>query len=151
MDFQKLRQKDVAKAFAVSARTVQNWTDAGLPRNGDGSYSLPDCIAWRTRAQVAEAGELDPVAERARRDSEAADKLALENAQTRGEVARLSVIERELSALFSDLRTNALALPSKVAPQLAGLEPVQMARILEDAVRALLTELAEYQPGHATN
>jgi phage terminase Nu1 subunit (DNA packaging protein) len=45
-DFRNLKQREVAAAFGVTPKTVQNWTKRGLPRLDEGGYSLPACILW---------------------------------------------------------------------------------------------------------
>ncbi len=91
--------------------------------------------------------ELDPAKERARKDKEAADKLALENAETRGDLARVSVMAREVATLLGDHRQNALSVPTKLAPILVGLDADRIRSKLEDAVYELLGDLADYRPG----
>jgi len=98
-------------------------------------------------ARAPDGDELDPAKERARRDKEAADKLALENAETRGDIARVSVMVQEVGAMLADHRQNALGIPSKLAPALAGLDAANIKERLTDAVYQLLNDLADYQPG----
>lgn len=90
---------------------------------------------------------LDAEQERARRDKEAADKLALENAETRGDIARVSVMVREVGSMLADHRQRALGIPSKLAPMLVGLTAPGIQIKLEDAIYELLGDLADYRPG----
>lgn len=46
MDFKALSQKQAAEALGVSTRSLRNWGLEGLPRNGDGTYSLPNVFTW---------------------------------------------------------------------------------------------------------
>lgn len=87
MDFHRLKQKDVAQAFGKSARTIQTWSDEGMPRNADDSYDLPVCIEWRERGTV---GDLDPAQESARKNAAIADKTEMEIAVRAGELMAIS-------------------------------------------------------------
>lgn len=44
VDFCSLSRADLARAFGVSAQATNKWD---CPRNDDGSFSLPDVIAWK--------------------------------------------------------------------------------------------------------
>jgi hypothetical protein len=46
IDFSRLTQREVAEAFDVTSRTVRYWTQAGLPRNADGTYGLKRACEW---------------------------------------------------------------------------------------------------------
>ena len=70
------------------------------------------------RALMGFDQQLDANKERARKDKEAADKLALDNAERRGDLARISTMEGELAGVVSNLRRNALSLPSTMASAL---------------------------------
>lgn len=147
MDINALSQQAAATLLSTTPRSLRDWEKAGdgIPRNADGSYPGPALVAWYVARQSGD--ELDAVKERARKDKEAADKLALENAETRGDVARISTMESELSTLFADHRSNALALPNKLAPALVGLNADQIRERIESSVYELLGDLADYRPG----
>jgi hypothetical protein len=153
MDLSALTQLQTAALLSVTPRTLRDWEKAGRgpPRNSDGTYPGPAVVAWEVgRHRPGLEDDLDGEQERARKDKEQADKLALENAETRGDVARVSVIERELSAVFADLRANGLAGPNKLAPILVGLNADQIRDRLESWVYELLGDLASYRPGTRT-
>ena len=48
-------QGEIAKAFKVSIRTVQNWVRDGMPKTPEGFYDLTEVQAWRflKNSQVA--------------------------------------------------------------------------------------------------
>lgn len=142
-----LTQQEAATLLSVTARSLRDWENAaeGVPRNTDGTYPGPALFAWYLARQAGDA--LDALKERARKDREHADKLALENAETRGDVARISVMEEEVGSLLSDHRTNMLGFPSKAAPLLVGLNADQIRDRLESGVHELLGDLADYRPG----
>lgn len=71
---------------------------ASLQPLSGGKYPLQAGI---TAVQGARAPVLDAQYERARKDKESADKLSLENAATRGELAPVSEMKEVLSACIS--------------------------------------------------
>lgn len=150
MDLNALSQQAAAALLSTTPRSLRDWEKGGegIPRNPDGSYPGPALVAWYVSRQSGD--ELDAVKERARKDKESADKLALENAETRGDVARISKMETELAALYGDHRSNALALPNKLAPALVGLNADQIRDRIEASVYELLGDLADYRPGTRT-
>jgi hypothetical protein len=147
VNIHSLNQKQAAALLSTTPRSLRDWEAAGqgLPRNPDGTYPGPALVAWYVARETGE--ELDPSRERARKDKEAADKLAMENAETRGDLGRVSVMEREIASLLADHRQNALALPTKLAPALKGLDEERIRARIEDAVYELLGDLADYRPG----
>jgi hypothetical protein len=154
MDLSALTQLQTAALLSVTPRTLRDWEKAGRgpPRNPDGTYPGPAVVAWEvSRHRPGLEDDLDGEQERARKDKEQADKLALENAETRGDVARVSVMERELSALFGDHRSNVLAGPSRLAPQLVGLNAAQIRDRLESWAYEVLGDLASYRPGRRSS
>ena len=51
VNFECLNQVQLAAAHGVSDKTVRRWQkDGKLPRNRDGTYSLPLTIQWRMHA-----------------------------------------------------------------------------------------------------
>lgn len=148
------RLKETAHFWALqldeSDKTVRRALDGVMP-DGHRSKNQPTYyLATVWAAMNGLSDELDANRERARKDKETADKLALQNAETRSDVARVSVIERELGMLFADHRSNALGLPSKLAPRMVGLNADQIREIVEGAVYELLGGLADYRPSHGT-
>lgn len=146
MELHALTQQAAATLLGVTPRSLRDWEQAGdgIPRNADGSYPGPALVAWYIARQSGDV--LDAMKERARKDSEHADSIALKNAETRGDIARISVMEEEVGSLLSDHRTNMLGFPSKAAPQLVGLNADQIRDRLESGVHELLGDLADYRP-----
>src|SRR5689334_16601782 len=76
------------------ARALSSTQPEGKTSNYDGWYMLTAlrALGWiKGRAAGAEA-DLDPAQERARKDKELADKTALQNAVTRGELFSGAVV-----------------------------------------------------------
>lgn len=141
-DIRRLKQQTAAELLGVTARTLRDWTDA--PRNADGSYDGPALVAWLVQRHGG--SDLDPVHERARRDKEQADRLALENRLRRGEVAPLAEVARAWEAVLQACRLRLLRLPTDCA---AAVPPDQAATVqatVRNGVHEALRELSEYEP-----
>jgi hypothetical protein len=142
MDFSRLNQKQLAKAFGKSARTIQTWTDQGMPRNGDDSYSLPDCSAWSNRPSDSDFDD-----QRERLAAAQAEKVETENAVRRGQLAVVADFDRVQADHVAAARARLLSMATKLAPQLTGIsEPNVIAAAVRAEVTAALAELAEYEP-----
>jgi len=118
--------EEFAEMVRVTPKTVNLWIRSGMPVASTGSQGrgngsridLKAAVTWYF-LENAEAVELNR--QRSRLAREQADAKALENAASRQDLVPLSMIEREFSGLLAEIRTNALAIPSKVAPELEGL------------------------------
>jgi phage terminase Nu1 subunit (DNA packaging protein) len=168
-------QRATARFLGISARAFSEWPI--IPRDRSGRESLyywPEVQAERDRRllerekvplqlRIAElekqlelagvdvdggdTSALDLDAERARLAAEQADKIAMENAITRGEVAYLPDVAEEQGRVFEMIRAKALALPTKCAA-LANAENPNLARdVIEREVLELLSEIAAAELG----
>ncbi len=145
---------EIATLFRVTPEAVRKWTHAGLPvekrgKRGRGSnktqISLRATVEWYF-SENYERLELDRA--RTRHSGEQADKLALENAERRGELGELSVWQKELEKFLSELRTALLGLPTKVAPRLDG-DINQRKDRLEQEVHEVLRSVSAYKSADA--
>ena len=135
-----------AEQLQVSDKEVRKALEGREP-DGSRGETQPTWFLTTVFAALSGMESLDGSKERARKDKEAADKLALENAETRGDLAPISIMEDEVASLLGDHRTNVLGLPSKAAPLLVGLNADQIRERLEGFVFELLGDLADYRPG----
>ena len=88
-------------------------------------------------------GLLNPIQERARKDSELADKAALENQLRRGELIETAIIGDKWSEILMRVRSRLLRLPWSLSPLLIGVDDVVKIQItIEEQIRDALTELA---------
>jgi len=94
---------------------------------------------------------LDPVQEKARRDKEAADKLSMENAVRRGELARRADVVRFWSDCQAAARAKFLGIAPKLAPRLVNIgDPNVIAAAIRAEACAALAEFADYEPGEGS-
>ncbi len=120
--------------------------DGVLPRTPEKKFPLKPSI--RAYAEYLRKGQIgrastnpDLNAEKLRLAREQADKLAIANAATRGEMVALSDVEREWIALAIDLRARLLAVSPRVASAL-GLDRAIAARI-DSELRDCLEGIAD--------
>lgn len=112
---------------------IKRAADAGL--EGD---KRPTGTYWKAAELLAAvyempAGKLDATQERARRDKESADKLAMENERTRGELVAVEDVERVWTDIAAAIRAVLLALPVRIAQVALGAGSM---REIENAARA---------------
>ena len=86
-------------------------------------------------------GKLDGEFEKARKDKELADRTALQNAVTRGELVAIEEVGKQVEREYAVVRERLLGIPGKLG---ADLTPKQVARI-EAEIRDALEEL--HDPG----
>lgn len=145
--------EDIAQLFGVTEKAVRDWIGLGMPvevrgKQGRGEktqISLRSAVEWYF-SENFEKLELDR--QRTRLAEEQADKLALENAERRGELVELSIWQLELESFLSELRAALLSLPVKLAPRLDG-DVNQRKDRLESSVHEFLRTVAAYKPGKA--
>ncbi len=155
MDLLKLSRKNLAKGFAVDVRTISRWHQSGMPRNDDGSYNLPECIAWKIE-QVQE----DILPENA--ETEESQKWLTAFRRERAKLARLDRQEKEKKLLPADqvvsawsqfitaARARLLGVRSKVAPLIIEYLPDLDEResvlgLIDSNVKEALTDLSKFE------
>ena len=145
------KRTHAAEFFKCSLPTIDAWIRNGCPvkernaRGGVGMLNLSDMTRWKI-AQSQNRTQ-DPIAERARRDSEAADKLALENARTRGEIVAADTVTSSWVGIMSEVRARLLSLPTSLAPQVIGATTEEARALIEAALYDALLSLADGTPG----
>ena len=132
-------KKAAAEFFGVSVQALDGWFTAGCPvaqRDGQGRITkvdLAEMARWRIdRAATDNGNELDR--ERTRLTKAQADKTELELAELRAELVRAPLIEQHWQAMVAAMRAKVVAIPSKVAPQVAGPDDLNRVQELMQAV-----------------
>lgn len=123
-----LKIEDLAALWGVSSRAMREWlsdqrpAQTGTGRRGSPNlYTVPQVAALRYGVGGTGTNDqrLDLEQERARQAHETANKLALENALTRGEVAPIQHFETEIESYTRQLA----ALLDGITPNLRRLLP----------------------------
>ena len=68
----------------------------------------------------------------------------MQNARIRGDLVSLAVVEKLLGQAVMNIRTNALALPSKVAAALENRSAAEIRAALDREIRRLLEHIASF-------
>lgn len=132
-------KRAAAEFFLVSVQALDGWFTAGCPvaqRDPQGRITkvdLAEMARWRIDRAAADNGnELDR--ERTRLTKAQADKTELEVAELRAELVRAPLIEQHWQAMVAAMRAKVVAIPSKVAPQVAGPDDLNRVQELMQAV-----------------
>ena len=107
------------------------------------------------RAELAELdagdgpseGDLDLDAERARLAAEQADKIAMENAEKRGELMHRDHVLTMMGKSLTAFRARVLAAAAKLAPRANPGNPNLAREHIDRELSAALAELANFDPG----
>lgn len=127
MNFQSLTLTECAAALGVKTDTLKKWHANGCPGEKQGSvwkFDTAKVFDWkieRTREECtpkpSEQNDspgawenLDPDYERARKDKEMADKLALGNMRTRGETVDIAAVKKLGESVMVAIRHRILAM-----------------------------------------
>ena len=105
-------------------------------------YRLAAVFAHLSRTDESEALDLNQ--ERARLTKLQAEKVALELAETRGEVVRMSLVVPHWQGIVANMRARLLALPSRAAIEIASdqREVVRASSIIQTLLYEILTDIA---------
>lgn len=157
-EMELLETEDIASLLGVSERMVRNYiNDNELPCKGDGRgrrFVWAEVREWYVAYRISIGGSRGNSASQiqAREDIEAAmlrktiaeaDLKELQLAKERGQVAAIADVERAISAANKAAQTQILAVPSRLATRLLGLEDRgRITAILEAEMKSLLSNLA---------
>ncbi len=143
----------IANALNLTTRRVHQLKAEGLPTVGRGQYEIGPCMAWYIRYLQAALEKRGPnvnpdtpdlLAEKTRLAREQGDKLAIENAISRGELVYLDDVVNTWADHISSAKAKLLAMPTKLAPQLVNQTNANIiaGRIREEVDNSLV-ELAQ--------
>lgn len=144
MDFEKLIQKYVAQAHGVTTRSIRKWEKAGMPRNRDGTYSLPETISWRIDQISGDEMESDQAYQfwSVEFRKERALKAKAEREETENRLFDKEVIEKEWTARLIALITSLESLAERMPMVLEGKNREQMRKVISDEIRKYRDEYA---------
>ena len=147
-------QRMTARLLGITPRGFADWNVKPYERKGNQVfYSWPYVREERDRRYFGVDDEdmpgderLDLDQERARQAKEQADKLALENAALREEVAYVDDIAMMMGQALGSFRARLLAAASKLAPLVNPEDPDVARELIEVEHSEALAELAEFEP-----
>lgn len=142
-----LNVDELAELFAVTPKTIRSWSVEGMPvakagakgRGNRSLYDLAACVGWYFSEKAFDD-------QRQRLAAAQAEKVEMENATRRGNLARHEDVIAFWNACIANSRARLLALPSRIAAPL----PQALRAEIHEHARAIifeaLQELADYEP-----
>lgn len=154
-----VNKKELSEIFGKSEVTLTTWQKNGLPikreaqRGASHQYDTEDCINWLIRREigkltVGDDGTVhDYEAERARLTHHQANKTQLEEEVLKGTLIPAEKVEQVQGDMVSSFRAKILAIPTKAAHAVIGLEDLNEAKeTLKEFLYEALNELADFTP-----
>ena len=152
-------QTNFGKAIGVTRRRVTQINTAGVvirdetdPRGGVLLVeSLQNYDRMKYGARPSSSGDdVDINVERAKREAAERKIAELKLAKMESRVYDARTVELVQTEMLSNLRTQLLGLPSKLAPIIEGHDKAEIYDILTKEIEERLGELAEYTPAQYT-
>lgn len=151
---------DFKRFTGLSIRSIKDYIESGMPvksRTGQQGKAvvIDSCEAFQWLINHYGERKGKKLTERERLAMNQADKVALENAQKRGELIPVEVLQEVLGAAFADHGAQLDGLAGRLANELAGInEPARIRlRLLEECRRirsslaGSLAGIVESEPG----
>lgn len=144
----------LAAALNVTIRRVQQLVHEGMPQLGKNRYELGQCFHWYVRylqqalekraIPIGPDGEVHNLGDARVRSIKAdAEMKELELAKARGQLVTIEDVDKALSEMVLTAKTNLMALPSRLTPELLGeTNRNAMEAKIDHAVREALSQLA---------
>lgn len=138
---------ELAKLLNITQRRVNQLAEEKIiTRQPEGDFVLPEAIAefYSFKFQSDEA--IDFMAEKALHEKAKRELAELELQKRRNEVHDAADVELVITDMLTNLRSQLLGLPAKMAPQLANRDKDYIDQTLTDEIHARLTEISDYSP-----
>ena len=147
-------QRQLASAFGVTPARVNHLIkDEIVVRDEDnpgGAVLLDESVKryWsgKKNDEVSIEAELDLTRERAKHEKTKREIAELRLAKMENRAYDAKTVELVLTEMLSNLRTQLLGMPSKLAPQLEGKPREQIYELMTRELEDRLSELSEYTP-----
>lgn len=150
---QTINQKELSSIIGITVQQIIKLEKEGVfNRNGEKFYTLPhavnEYIAYKIKSELRKVkGDSEDINEAKRRKEIAqATLLELEVREKQGDLISIDEIRKENEYVLTAFKNKSLAIPSKIAPALIGIESIaEIQAILERAMYDLLRELANLE------
>lgn len=142
---------EISEILGLSKRRIGQLTEENaLVKVARGTYDLTKSIQAYIQYQIDKNkshGELNKTQEEALWTKVRRQKSELELKIMRGDLHRSGDVEYVMNHMLGSFRSQLLAFPTKVAPQVVGKEEVMVVKeILKTEINALMEELSDYDP-----
>lgn len=141
-------QTEIAAIFGVTARTITDWQEAGMPvalQGGPGvpgEYDSEACIRWLVEREVRKVQVENPKDRLARLQG---DELEMKLARERGKLIEKAAVEPAMRAAIVSARERIRNEPARIAAQLDGIDRVGREDMLRELFDEVLTKLSRWQ------
>lgn len=150
-------QTNLAKVLGITTARVSQLIKEGIVFRDDndksGGVFLVKSIQAYTVFKGASEGdsELDYMAEKAKHEKVKRELSELRLAKEEARAYDAITVELVMTEMVSNLRTQLLGLPSKIAPMLDGAGKDKVYSVLTGEIEEKLSELSEYRPDMFTS
>ena len=139
--------QDLAELLRITSRRVNQLAGSGvLTRNEENQYDLPSNIDAYFQYKYASNEYVDYGREKAKHEAAKRQLAELELAKRNNEVHEGKDVEIIMTDMLTNLRSQLLGIPAKLAPVLAGQDESTIMQALTDEIQSRLTELSDYRP-----
>lgn len=139
--------QDLAELLRITSRRVNQLAGSGvLTRNEENQYDLPSNIDAYFQYKYASNEDVDYGREKAKHEAAKRQLAELELAKRNNEVHEGKDVEIIMTDMLTNLRSQLLGIPAKLAPVLAGQDESTIMQALTDEIQSRLTELSDYRP-----
>lgn len=137
----------LAACFGLSRpRIVQLANEGVLLRDENSKYFIADNIQRYINSKAGGDGELSFDAERTKHEKFKSRLTELRLEKMEGRMHDAKDIERVMTEMLTNLRTQLLGLPSQLSGQIANQPQEVVYQIMTKAIEEKLSELADYNP-----
>lgn len=143
-------QKDLAAALSVGERTIPNWIKQGMPRTPEGYYNILEISKWHEEnigTPKTKRGSPDGVDWENEYRKTKAQQALMDLQKNRGELIEIEEVQRGRILRIQTLKNALLALPSRVAPRLEGLNRQE----IRQELTTTLHEMIKHFSGQSNN
>lgn len=145
-------QTNLGKALGLTTGRVAQLIKEGVVFRDDNDKSGGVFLVKSVQAYTSFKGksesynELDYMAEKAKHEKVKRELSELRLAKEEGRAYDAATVELVMTEMVSNLRTQLLGLPSKLAPILNGADRDRIYDVLTQEIEEKLAELSEYRP-----
>lgn len=150
-------QTNIAKALGITNARVSQLIKEGIVFRDENDKSGGVLLVKSVQAYTAFKGaadggdELDYMAEKAKHEKVKRELSELRLAKEEARAYDAITVEMVMTEMVSNLRTQLLGMPSKIAPMLDGASKDKIYSVLTEEIEEKLAELSEYKPDMFTS
>lgn len=145
-------QKDVAKTFGVSVRTIRNWVKSGMPARKEGGYDLSEVYRWKLEkeGESGEQGNQKHHWEIHYRQYKAL-LAEIEYRKALGELVTREEVEEGRVQRILTVKKALLGLPARLAPQVVNLDIKKAEEIIRIRIEEIINDFSRGGDGSVGN